>query len=233
MTTATVHGNLGTLLGRIFPLDSLSETGRRRLEESARLMKAKSGEVLIRQGERPAGVYYLIQGRVKLCIAGNDGAEKVVEIVRERSCFGEALLFSEAPSPITAVVTKEAHLVRLGRDGVLQCAEREPAFALRLLQSVGGCFHNMMRDIEACSLRTSLQRVVDFLLREAEREHLEGDGCRIQLPASKSTIASHLNISPETLSRSLSELKGEGLIDVERGVIQIHAPARLRSYAAL
>ena len=225
--------SIRAVLSRLFPMESLSEGSRLRLEASSRLVKAKAGEVLIRQGERADGAFYLIQGRVKVSLASSQGAEKVVDIVRERSCFGESLIFSDEPSPITAAVTKEAHLLHLRRDGIVHCIEHDPAFALTLLRAMGGCVHQMMRGIEACSLRSSLQRVAGFLLDEAEREAAGEEGCSIQLPASKSTIASHLNITPETLSRSLGELKGVGLIDVRRGMIQIHATADLRSYAAL
>ena len=233
MTNEASCASIHSLLARILPLDHMSEESQRRMESSARLIKVKTGEVVIRQGERAEGAYYLVQGRVKLTIASNGGAEKVVEIVREQSCFGEALLFSDEPSPITAVVTKEAHLVQLRRDALLHCVEREPALALRILRSVGGCFNHLLHDIEACSLRTSLQRVAGFLLDEAKRETADDGRCSIQLPASKSVIASHLNITPETLSRSLSQLKGEGLIDVSRNVVQIHETAQLRSYASL
>jgi len=219
-------------LSHLFPMESLGETSRSALVRSARFFKARRGEVLLRQGECSDGVHYLIQGRVKLCIGSPGGSEKVVEIVRERSCFGEALMFTGKPSPITATVIADAHLIHLRREGILRCIEAEPAFALRVLQGMAGCFHNVMRDIEACSLRNSTQRVVGFLLNEAERDDAVEGGCSVRLPASKSTIASHLSITPETLSRSLAELKGAGLITVRSSVIEIRELADLRGYAA-
>lgn len=232
MTNELPAEAIPTVLSHLFPMDSLREANRAVLVRSARFFKAKRGEVLLHQGERSEGVYYLIQGRVKLCIGSSQGCEKVVEIVREQSCFGEALMFSDKPSPITATVTAEAHLIHLRREGIMHVIQEEPAFALRLLHGMAGCFHNVMRDIEACSLRNSTQRVAGFLINEADRGAsgpMEGQ-CSVRLPASKSVIASHLSITPETLSRSLSELKGAGLITVNSSVVEIREMAGLRSY---
>ncbi|OIQ81870.1 transcriptional activator FtrB [mine drainage metagenome] len=56
------------------------------------------------------------------------------------------------------------------------------------------------------------------------------DPSNIRLPANKSTIASMLNITPETLSRIMLKLQNSGLIDVRGKSITITDVKKLREY---
>lgn len=82
--------------------------------------------------------------------------------------------------------------------------------------------------METCTLRTSTQRVICFLTNLAP----PGQPARyeIVLPASKQTIASQLNLAPETFSRVLGHLAGAGLIQVKGRTISVLDTARLRSF---
>jgi len=56
------------------------------------------------------------------------------------------------------------------------------------------------------------------------------DASNITLPASKTTIASLLNLTPETLSRTIAKLQQLGLIEVNGKDVMIIDVKKLRSY---
>ncbi|MCX7673284.1 MAG: helix-turn-helix domain-containing protein, partial [Thiobacillaceae bacterium] len=88
--------------------------------------------------------------------------------------------------------------------------------------------HELLTDIEACTSRTSLQRVACFLSQQAPAGQKRYE---VALPASKQTLAAQLNLAPETLSRMLSQLTQAGLIAVQGRTITVLDLDRLRRYS--
>ena len=85
----------------------------------------------------------------------------------------------------------------------------------------------MVNDIESISLQNSTQRLIGYLLQiSADSPNPE----RVQLPANKLTIASMLNLTPETLSRVMLRLSNAGLIEVNGKEIVITNVAGLRNF---
>jgi CRP-like cAMP-binding protein len=95
---------------------------------------------------------------------------------------------------------------------VLELVAADTMFARRMLAGMAVRLHTMINDVEAFSLRTGAQRVAGLLLT------LAGDrprsGADVVLPAAKAVLASRLNLTPETFSRTLRDLSGAGVIAV-------------------
>jgi CRP-like cAMP-binding protein len=83
----------------------------------------------------------------------------------------------------------------------------------------------LIGDIEACCLLNARQRVVGYLLQQAEKDPSNLD--RVTLPGPKAMVASLLNLSAETFSRELHALEHAGLLEIDRRRL------RLRDRAAL
>jgi CRP-like cAMP-binding protein len=86
-----------------------------------------------------------------------------------------------------------------------------------------------VKDVEAMTLHSATQRVIGYLAR---LEDEEGTGGKVKLPAQKSLIASHLNLTPEYFSRILHDLADAGLIRIEGRDIAILDQEGLRKYGA-
>ena len=114
--------------------------------------------------------------------------------------------------------------------------EQDPRFARKLLAGMSIRLHTMVRDVESYALRSSIQRVIGYLLQLAEGTPCApGAGAaqgraEVELPTSKQVIASRLSLTPETLSRIFHELSDMGLISVHGKHIVIHDIARLAEH---
>ncbi len=185
------------------------------------------GEILFHQGDPVRGFFFVLRGQMQLTVSTADGAEKVVEIVTVRESFGEAVVFEGLRYPVTATALVGTTLLAVSSAAVLDLLDRDPSFARRLLANMAVRLRRLIRDVEAYSLRSSIQRVVGFLLAEAAIGGGASDERVVTLPTRKHVLASRLNIAPETLSRVLRDLSDEGLISVEGRRITLHDVARL------
>ncbi|MFO7251009.1 MAG: Crp/Fnr family transcriptional regulator [Actinomycetes bacterium] len=234
------------LLGELPLFTGLTPEQTEIIRAGSHVTELAKGEILFHQGDPVRGFYYVLRGQIQLSVSTADGAEKVVEFVTVRESFGEAVVFDGQRYPVTATALVATTLLAVSSTAVLDLIDRDPTFARRLLANMAVRLRRLIRDVEAYSLRSSIQRVVGFLLsqeptadaedaKDAEDAEDAGEGADgaapadrvVVLPTRKQVLASRLNIAPETLSRVLRDLTAEGLISVRGRRITLHDVARL------
>ncbi|MFN8082468.1 MAG: Crp/Fnr family transcriptional regulator [Kineosporiaceae bacterium] len=188
------------------PLDAVARASRwRRLDRS---------EVLFVAGQDCDAFFCVVRGQVKLTLSGADGGEKVLEIISGGETFGEAVMFAGRPYPVTATALLPSELLVVPAATVLDLVGADPLFARQMLAGMSIRLHTMISDLESISLRSATQRVAGLLLGlSADVDPAAGTSV-IALPAAKSVLASRLNLTPETFSRTLRDLSRAGVISV-------------------
>jgi len=208
----------------------LSEEELQQIASGSREFRIRKGEVLFQKGDIAEGLHVLVMGQVKLAIPSTHGAEKVVHMCGPGGTFGEAVLFLDRPYPVTAQSTVDSIVLLVAKRTLLVAMDASPMLSRKMLASLSVRLHELLADMETCTLRTSAQRVVCFLNQSLPSLH--ENLCDIHLPASKQTIASQLNLAPETLSRILGHLSEAGLIKVKGRNITILDCQKLRTFTA-
>jgi CRP/FNR family transcriptional regulator, dissimilatory nitrate respiration regulator len=79
--------------------------------------------------------------------------------------------------------------------------------------------HRHLNEIDSLTLHNATYRLVSYLLNEAA--HSNRDQPSLQLNTPKHVVASRLSIQPETLSRILSRLSKQNLIEVRGSHIEV------------
>jgi CRP/FNR family transcriptional regulator, dissimilatory nitrate respiration regulator len=190
------------------------------------------GATLFRRGDPCDGIYLIVLGRVKLALFAPGGAEKVVEILGPGQSFGEAVLFTGDSHRLCAEAIADSLLLHVCKDAVLDAVERNPEFARRMLSELSQRLSRRVADIEAYTLKSATERVTAYLLAALDDHLGTGQSANVHLAASKSVLASRLNITREHFSRILHELSRAGLIRVSGRNIQVLDPAGLRERKA-
>lgn len=199
-----------------------------RLAAATRLKAFARGALALRAGD-PCEAFYVNLGQpIKLFVLAANGNEKVIELIGPGQSFAEALMFLGRPSPVNAQALGDTQLLVLPRVAVLDAMAADQRLALRMLAGLSRRLHGLVSDVQAYALQSGVQRVIGYLLRDADGE----GGTSVELPVSKATIASRLSLTPEYFSRVLRELEEAGLIRVDGRRIQIASVERLAAYPA-
>lgn len=206
----------------------LGEEDLGRLLPGVREYRVRSHEMLFNKGDRLDGIYVVVTGQVKLFLPTPQGSEKVVGTMNSGASFAEAVVFLDIPAPVSAQATQDGVLLVAGKDALLSVLDRDPHFARKMLASLSMKLHQLMSDMETCTLMSSVQRVVCYLSHQIPEEGMpEFD---VKLDTSKQTLASQLSLAPETFSRALSHLVKSGLIEVYGRTIHVKDARRLRAF---
>lgn len=190
--------------------------------------KAGAHEMLFQKGDMLRGIHMMVKGQAKLFLPTANGSEKVIAMVNAGNAFGEAVVFLDKPVPVSAQATQSSELLIVTKDSLLALVDRNPVFARKMLASISMRLHELMSDMETCTLMSSVQRVVCFLSHQTpEQTQAQYE---VKLDTSKQTLASRLNLAPETFSRALHHLVTAGLIEVKGRTIRILDAQRLKLF---
>lgn len=125
--------------------------------------KVSAHEMLFQKGDNLRGIHVVTAGQVKLFIPTTQGTEKVITTVNPGDVFGEAVVFLERPVPVSAEATQDSVVLIIGKEALLAVLDQSPLFARKMLASLSMRLHEMMSDMEACTLMGSVQRVACYL----------------------------------------------------------------------
>jgi CRP-like cAMP-binding protein len=198
-----------------------------RIAQGTRTVHAVRGETLFHKGDPAEGFFLVVYGQVKLAFTSPQGADKVVEIIGPGMSFGEAVMFLEMPHLVYAQTLADSLLLHVSKAAVFDELEHNAKFARKMLGGLSRRLHGIISDVEAYCMHSGAQRVIGYLLRDAEQA--EGDRqVDVTLPVNKGVVASRLNLTPQHFSRILHELSEARLVSVDGRTIHIPDVARLR-----
>lgn len=192
-----------------------------------RLIEISRGTFLFNRGDKAHGFYLLLEGQVKLGIISPQGDEKIIGLIQPGQSFGEAVLFLERSFPIYAQATLDSKVLLITREAIFDILDNDVTVVRRMLAGISARNRQLVNDIESLSLQNSTQRLIGYLLQISTDSTNPG---RVHLPANKVTIASMLNITPETLSRIMLRLHNAGHIEVNGKEIIITNVDGLRNF---
>lgn len=217
-----------SLLSRHPLFQSMKRDERIKLEQMSQLISLAKGDILFDQGDKPEGLYMVISGQMSLVVRREGGAEKVLEIVYSPQIFAEAEVFTQRPSPVSAQSLSSTVLLMIPAAHLRRIQLSSTRFACAVVDHLGKRLHEFTAEIQALTLHTAMERIIDHLLEHAR---VDAEGIlEASLPTQKQVIASYLNLRPATLSRAFQQLADTGLITINRSLVTIPDRARLVSY---
>lgn len=200
-----------------------------KLSRNATEYRLSKNEMLLQKGEVSDGLHVVISGQVKMYLPSLMGAEKVVRMATPGETFGEEGVFLNKPCPTAIQAVRDSLLLVLDRQALLEAMERNCVLSSAMMTHMCSRLCDLVENLETCVQRNSSQRVVHYLLQMAPSQ---AGSFNVTLDVNKQTIASQLNLAPETFSRVLGRLAKDGCIQVKGRNINVRDRNALSQHAA-
>ncbi len=194
----------------------LPEEDLKRLAEIALPKRYEKGAVIFSAGEEARGFYLVAEGLVKIYRLSSRGRQQILHVLGPGEVFAEAALFSGSRYPAWAETLAPSEILFFPRKAFLDLIRRRPELALNMLAVLSLRLRSMAALVDSLSLKEVPERLAAYLLYLKENR-----GPEFELEIPKGELAALLGTVPETLSRVLTRLSEEGLIEVSGRHIRI------------
>ncbi|MBV1701870.1 MAG: helix-turn-helix domain-containing protein [Hyphomicrobiales bacterium] len=161
------------------------------------------------QGQLADVFFKVLDGTVRGCRYFSDGKRQVDRFYRSGDIFGFEI---DGAYPFTAEAVNPCALTVISAREVRQMAAIDQHLAWQLMSNAMTGMRRAVNHATVLSRRNAVQKVAAFLIEWAG----DGDGGNsILLPMTHSDVADYLNLTVETISRSIAKLEQEGLIRLQ------------------
>ena len=183
------------------------------------------GEALVLAGEPSRRVGIVLSGELEAYRPAPGGVRIPIARVEPGGVFGDVLGGSSLSSPVTVLAAAPCEVLLLPYERLL--SDGSPAHqrvVQNLVRTISDKYFSLSHRIDLLVMKSLRAKVAAYLLSEAARAH----SLTFSIPFSRIQLADYLNCDRSALSRELSTMQREGLIDTYRSSFKLLEPDALQ-----
>jgi CRP-like cAMP-binding protein len=189
----------------------------------------KKGQSIFSEGQRPKGLYCLLEGSVKVSRVDEDGEEQTIRVASPGDFVGYVAFFGGKSYSTTAVALEDSKICCIKNSEFGELQRSSPEMPLKVIEFLCAEVESGEGKILSLGTRSVRERLAASLLQHVESDRV-GDKTNNDFIVSLSSkeLAKIVGTAPETASRMLSQFKNELLISIEEHKIKILDAQKLR-----
>ena len=193
------------------------------LSENRELRHFKKKDLIFREGEHPRWLYFVESGKVKLYKTSEDGRELIVKVAVAGDFLGFLPLLSETGYPENAAALEDCVLKLLPKQDFTALIYGNRDVNACFIKMLAGHIAEREQQLVELAYNSVRKRVATTLVRLVE----QNQDNRIQLY--REDLAAITGTAKETLIRTLTDFKNEGMVEVKEGIIQVMQVEKLKN----
>lgn len=202
------------LLQRFPIFKDLTDNEMEPILEIANRRMYRRGTHIFMQGDPLTNVYFIEQGQIKIYRTDFNGKEQIVNVLQDKDMFPHQGFFRQDNYPAHAEVLEDAVLIYIPISLFENILVTYPEISIKLFRVLGDIIVDLQARLEEKILRSTYEQIILLLLRLGKRHGVEILNGHIELTTqfTNQELANMIGSSRETVSRTLSQLRKEGLI---------------------
>ena len=182
----------------------------------------KNSYIFFEEDAEP-GIFILVDGLVKLLKETQEGKTVIVRLVFPGDVFGWIEWRGNTPrSTYTALTATGSKVLYMSNRDFINLAIKYPAIAIKMTCDATSNLLQTYEILKSIASGRVEERIAKVILELADRIGVKKDGSIvIRLPITRQDIAEMTGTTVETAIRIMSRWKKQGIINTERGYIEI------------
>jgi len=191
----------------------------------------RRGGLILLQGCVYSSLYILLEGTAYAEMSDDEGRCIRVETFSPVEALASAVLFAPKPVlPVTVGAQTDCRIVSFPKEEILKLCMKDKGILEAFLAEGGVRIQFLSERLRLTRFSTLRQRIADWLLQTAQSSTAGSPGSlpSVRVEPSFQKVADLMGVERPSLSRELSRMRREGLIDVERRIIHLKNIEALR-----
>ena len=201
--------------------DGLSEL--KKIIQDRKSRHFKKNQVIYYDGDKGSGLYLVISGKVKTIKLAEDGRELMTGIYANDEYLGINALLANEPYADTATALEDSILCLIPKDQLEQLLNLYPEVAREFIKLLANDIRDKEDQLMQLAYHSVRKRMAEAMIRLYRQQNDSKEGFKI----TREDLAAMAGMATETVSRTLSDFKDEGLIEKKGSLITILEPEKL------
>ena len=180
----------------------------------------QSHQTIFSQGDPADAVFYIQEGKVKVCVISDLGKEAVVALHKEGDFFGEGCLSGQPLRLATVAAMTECAVMRIDKATMVRVLHEEPAFSEMFLAYLLARNARVEEDLVDQLFNSSEKRLARLLLIMANFGK-EGKPEPVIAKISQETLAEMIGTTRSRVSHFMNKFRKLGFIEYN-GTLKVH-----------
>jgi len=211
-------------LKELYLFKELKEEELKNIEKFFVVKKFKKGEYMFHEEDKEPGIYFVIDGIVKLIKETNEGKTVILRLATKGESFGWLVMKDNRPpvNTYTAQALIDTTVLYISNQDFLKLLLMYPALAVRITCELTKNILEAYDRLKSLAVEKVEGRIATLILELVDKiGKKEDDNVAINAPITRQDIAEMAGTTVETAIRIISRWKKEGILDTERGKIEI------------
>lgn len=175
-------------------------------------------ELIAIEGEDCHSLGIILKGKIEIQKVFPSGQVTTINNFKEGNVFGESLIFSDKHTyPATITAMEHAEIMFIKKDDIVKLSMLNSKILTNLVSVLSDRILMLNNRISNLSQDTIRKKISNYLLYE----HKNQNTTTLTIPFTRKKMAELLNIPRPSLSRELTNMKNEGIIDFSKNTIEI------------
>ncbi|GAO45169.1 response regulator [Flavihumibacter petaseus] len=187
----------------------------------------KKKQVIYAEGNHPGRLFYILEGKVKTYRTHEDGKELVTGLFGVGDFIGHIALLEGTTYKDTAIALDDCRIALVPRDTFETLLNGNPEMSRKFLRLLASNINEKEQQLVALAYNSLRRKVADALMQLRNKYKTTGN-TSFEMDISRENLASIAGTATESLIRTLSDFKSEGLIDIKGGKILLLQEKKLQ-----
>jgi CRP/FNR family transcriptional regulator, cyclic AMP receptor protein len=190
--------------------------------------------VILEEGQKPASVLLLLEGRAKLSLNSIDGRRLIIGFASAGEILGLTSVVSGLPYEITAEAQFPCMISSVSRQGFLDFLLRSPVACQNVTRQLSLDYRRTLGQLRTLGLTASAPaKLAKLLLDWCGQSSRTMRGTQIQCSFTHGEIGELIGATRETISRCMNDFKRRGLVAQRGTALLVPDCAALAVYAGI
>lgn len=198
------------------------------LSKDRKIRTYKKKEIIFREGDFPNSVYFVSSGKVKTYKINDDGKEYITGLYKQGDFVGYMSLMKENEYNESAAALEATEVSVIPKIDFIQLLETNRDVSAQFIKMLSSNLLEKEQQLINLAYNTVRKRVADALVLLMDT-YIKDNNDVFSMAISRDDLASIVGTATESVIRTLSDFKEEGLISIKSSTIFITEPEALRN----
>lgn len=190
------------------------------LSSDRSVKKFKKKEVIFYESNLPHGLFFINSGKVKTYKTNNDGKEYITGLFKAGDFIGYMALLEDTNYTESAMAMEESEICMIPKQDFFKLINSNRDVSNRFIKMMSNNLIEIEERLLKLAYNSVRKRVAEALIFLKDKFEEDKDG-NFNMSISREDLANIVGTSPESVIRTLSDFKEEGLIEIKASNITL------------